>query len=550
MSRIRTLLLAAVVIALAGLAVGTTSARAGVWEEFVCDGASSAGSADGWQGSPLNSTTAGAVSTACDGNTPPTAKLTAPVPDGTVPSGATETITWTPPSGSELAGGFLDFGYSELGQYGEATLWAGSMSASDVVLQYPCEAANTANDCPDGNLDLALPANTGGSVIVQAACTAPAGSSCPVGYDGTVATASGGDGVFDLQSDATPTGTAFSGSALGTVAGTGTLQFTAGEASGPGIYNVTVAIDGTAVYDSTPDTNAGACVPAGKDTTNGALEFNSAQPCPLSETVNATVPTAATANGVHALTVTVTDAAGNTATVLSEPITIANPVATPPTTTPPVAPTAPARTKKAKLRRLDEKLVVGWDARQPRTRLKSLRFARHAKLPAGAQLAVSCTPRRDCPKFRLTRVKRKHAARLLRELTGAHFRTGAALQLMITAPHRRAERVVFDVIGKHRTPVAHVYYGKAKPTATKTKTKGTKTRTKRPKTGASRSADGRRALATATARRAAAAAADRGGADAAAGALRAAGGGRAGAAGADRRRPRVTAGARRAGGRR
>src|SRR6202035_948117 len=91
--------------------------------------------------------------------------------------------------------------------------------------------------------------------------------------------------------------------------------FTASEsAPGPGIYTVTVSVDGHALSTTTPDTNGGKCASVGRDA-SGVPEYTAQEPCPLSEQVNIPINTTALSDGHHELTVSVADAAGVTATV-------------------------------------------------------------------------------------------------------------------------------------------------------------------------------------------------------------------------------------------
>jgi hypothetical protein len=129
---------------------------------------------------------------------------------------------------------------------------------------------------------------------------------------------------IELNSNATPTATAFSGSLLSPDAhGTADLAFTASDPGGPGIYQVTVEIDGNPVYRGTPDSNQGDCTSIGSDP-NGYPEFLYAQPCKQTETVDIPVDTSALADGEHDLKVIVTDVAQDSSTVLDQTITTLN----------------------------------------------------------------------------------------------------------------------------------------------------------------------------------------------------------------------------------
>ena len=134
---------------------------------------------------------------------------------------------------------------------------------------------------------------------------------------------------IELNDGSTPQGASFSGTLLDTPAtGTADLNFTASEAApGPGIYTVTVSVDGHALSTTTPDTNGGKCASVGRDA-NGVPEYTAQEPCPLSEQVNIPINTTSLADGHHELTVSITDAAGVTATVYDGTITTQNAPAT------------------------------------------------------------------------------------------------------------------------------------------------------------------------------------------------------------------------------
>jgi len=129
---------------------------------------------------------------------------------------------------------------------------------------------------------------------------------------------------IELQNDATPTASGFSGSLLSPDAhGTAGLAFTAADPNGPGIYTVTVLIDGNPVYQGVPDTNQGQCASIGTDP-SGYPEFLYAQPCQQTETVDLPIDTSGLADGEHDLKVIVTDAGGDSSTVLDQTITTQN----------------------------------------------------------------------------------------------------------------------------------------------------------------------------------------------------------------------------------
>lgn len=179
-------------------------------------------------------------------------------------------------------------------------------------------------------------------------CASPPteGSPCAAGLDAELDITSA---KIVLRNESTPTGTGFAGSLLNDPAsGKAGLTFNAQDKNGPGVYRVSVQVDGQVLSSATPNVNEGKCVAYG--TYYGALNFHYRQPCPQETAVSVEIPTSAIADGEHQLKVEVEDAAGNTATVYSSAITIANDpvspvspeVPTTPITIPPaISPAAP-----------------------------------------------------------------------------------------------------------------------------------------------------------------------------------------------------------------
>jgi len=116
---------------------------------------------------------------------------------------------------------------------------------------------------------------------------------------------------IELSPSAVPAVSTIGGSVStgGPVHGTQSVSFTASDEGGPGVYQVTVAVDGNVIYQGTPNPNGGMCAPIG--IFKGSPEFYSVQPCPLSAPVSVPVHTGTLADGIHALTVTASDAAGD-----------------------------------------------------------------------------------------------------------------------------------------------------------------------------------------------------------------------------------------------
>jgi hypothetical protein len=153
----------------------------------------------------------------------------------------------------------------------------------------------------------------------------PGGYDCPGSQGGSseaVAEITSAD--FVIASSTSPAAGGFAGSLLDLGAhGLADLQFTATDPGGPGVYTVTLKVDGSDVYSGTPDGNGGACAAIGTYA-DGSWEFESREPCRQSETVDVPVDTTRLADGTHTLKVIVTDAAQNSSVVYSNTITTAN----------------------------------------------------------------------------------------------------------------------------------------------------------------------------------------------------------------------------------
>jgi hypothetical protein len=416
------------------------SASAGQWVQVSCVNPNgSASNGEGWTSAVAGPYATGATAvTVCSTGSPLSAQLSYIF--GTPPSfGSTSTITYTPPAGSSLAGGSADV---SLAAYASGTSSAPAYSFAQVA----SPATNTLKVCADGQCDgngqfsgtVDLPADTGGVFIAEVGCSdlVQTTDACSEGeQDNEYAEAEVVSADFLLSTEAAPQASNFSGSVLQPRAsGTASLVFDATDPagastdapSGPGIYRVTVLVDGTPVWSATPNDNSGACVPVGTDPASGALMFDQQQPCPPSETVDVPVPTATLADGRHRLTVSVEDAAGNSATVLDQEISTLNPQLTP----------APRGGRAVRAR-----FTISWSWRGARTTLRSIAARR---LPAHASASVRCAGPR-CPRLPGAAAGARAVKRLLRRLAGRRFRDGDRLTITVAAPGLRTERVILGI---------------------------------------------------------------------------------------------------------
>lgn len=308
------------------------AAYAGVWMQTSCANPDqSAASSEGWTGGSTGTPSRGSTNnTNCDPSNPMYAGLGNGSP---APSGSGQYLQYTPPAGSRLVGGSLLAGLSADG-YGEQAVGAAAMitpafqyDATNVFLQ--CVAA--LYQCQNGTFNyfgvVDIPANRGGNLYLSASCIGQtAAKNCSMGGSHNAwALVSVFYARLLLSADSPPTATEFGGSLLSDGAhGTANLSFTASDTGGPGIHNVTVAIDGTTIYDDTPNTNAGKCAAVGTDAASGALMFASQQPCPQVQRVVVPVSTTRLTDGEHEVTVKLRTAAGNASTVLVQTITTTN----------------------------------------------------------------------------------------------------------------------------------------------------------------------------------------------------------------------------------
>jgi hypothetical protein len=128
-----------------------------------------------------------------------------------------------------------------------------------------------------------------------------------------------------LEQTSGPTSSNVSGqlATAATLAGTTDLAFSASD-PGSGVYQVAFSVDGQVVQTTPLDENEGHCKEVG-ETSDGLPAFLYVQPCLASVNADVGFDTTRVANGEHHLVVSVTDAAGNSGTVLDRNVTIDNP---------------------------------------------------------------------------------------------------------------------------------------------------------------------------------------------------------------------------------
>jgi hypothetical protein len=129
-----------------------------------------------------------------------------------------------------------------------------------------------------------------------------------------------------------------------TLRGSSDVSFDATD-PGAGVWQASFAVDGGVVQRTVLDDDGGRCREVGQ-TGDGLPAFLYVQPCSQSVGVDVPFDSTKASNGVHRLTVSVVDAAGNVAPVLDRMVTIANPP-------PPGAPNGRNASPQARL-------SVGW----------------------------------------------------------------------------------------------------------------------------------------------------------------------------------------------
>jgi hypothetical protein len=237
------------------------------------------------------------------------------------------------PNGSTIAGGTLSLNlYGPEGQAYIAT--PANSYSSDVVKNCQFNLPCMENGPIGGPFVGTVPIDHlgGTNLYAEAECLGPGQpgeptESCPTdgGGNGVNAQAAIYAADIELENSSTPAGTNFAGSLLQSNAtGTADLTFTARDPEGPGVYRVIVDVDGSAVYQGTPESNGGRCASIG-EYASGVSEFLYPQPCKREVAVDVPVETTKLANGSHQLKVIVQDAAGNPSTVYAGTISVDNP---------------------------------------------------------------------------------------------------------------------------------------------------------------------------------------------------------------------------------
>jgi hypothetical protein len=323
--------LAATAAGQAVIATPTALGASGDWMIVSCvNPDNSAAPSYGWTGSSNAGGFGSNASPSCSPGNPMTAYLSAA--GGSVPVGAYEELTYTPPAGAALAGGSIaveEWGGStpSYNASPNAIVYSPNPSYDSTDVQSQCAIGLGCSSA--GPMVVGIPANAGGTVTVQAQCGGDPAYTCNTGtQNGNYSQINVLWANLLLSDQATgPGGSNFSGSVLGTAQapahGDASLNFQATD-GGAGVYRVTILVDGSTTYSATPDTNSGSCVSVGTDASSGSWMFDSSQPCKKSESVGLTIDTTAFKDGQHDLKVLVENAAQQTTIALDTQVVTAN----------------------------------------------------------------------------------------------------------------------------------------------------------------------------------------------------------------------------------
>jgi hypothetical protein len=167
-------------------------------------------------------------------------------------------------------------------------------------------------------------------LYMNASCSGESGFICAEGKsdaNGYAAVAYLYAADLTLEQSEGPTASNVSGelASAQTLSGTSRVTFSASD-PGSGVYEAVFSVDGQVVQSTVVDEDGGRCRNVGQ-TTDGLPAFVYVQPCPASVSADVGFDTTRVSNGEHHVVVSVIDAAGNAATVLSRNVTIDNPPA-------------------------------------------------------------------------------------------------------------------------------------------------------------------------------------------------------------------------------
>jgi hypothetical protein len=161
------------------------------------------------------------------------------------------------------------------------------------------------------------------SIYVNASCGGAQGASCPAVSSPYMAEAQLLAADITLEDSAPPSASAVGGSLTGSTVlqGPQNILITASD-PGPGVYEAIFQVDGKTVSSSVLSSNGGRCENVG-ETSSAIPSFLFLQPCPAQvNSVDMPFEPGVVPEGPHDLRVLVSDAAGNTTTILDHQVII------------------------------------------------------------------------------------------------------------------------------------------------------------------------------------------------------------------------------------
>jgi hypothetical protein len=335
-ARLSAVAVAACAAILAG-GVSTPSALAGQYHVYSCRTPSGeVAPVDGWSDAVATSGRADdyAANTCAEGGA-----LIAALGDQSAHIANVDRATWsfeTPLGDSLVAATLWRAGYVHGGSAERATydLWIAGPEAADVfdecLFSLGCaDLGEPGVPISSANRMVVSSPNLGPHLYVNAGCETglPQGE-CQGGFgdpNGYAAVVYLYAADLVIEQTASPTSSNVSGelASAPTLAGTSDVAFSASD-PGSGVYQAVFSVDGQVVQTTPLDEDGGRCKNVG-ETTDGLPAFLYLQPCLQAVSVDVPFDTTRLANGAHHLVVSVTDAAGNSATVLDRNVTVDNP---------------------------------------------------------------------------------------------------------------------------------------------------------------------------------------------------------------------------------
>lgn len=322
--------------ALLALTVPAAVAHAGRYHVYSCRMPSGQSApVDGWSGSlaPGGAFDDYTLNSCAEGGA-----LVAALGDQTIHGAEVDRATWAfaSPEGTSLSGAALwraGYMHGHAGETATYQLWMTgtneNVAFDECVFTLGCEQEGTLAAPQSPQNHLAVPVGSlGARLFVNANCGVVPGHVCESNKGDANAFAAA---IYLFAADLTledndpPHATTASGdlATAPVVQGQSDLAFEATD-SGSGVYEALFSVDGQVVQRTVLNSNGGRCKDVGQ-TTDGLAAFLYVRPCAPRVNTDVAFDTTKVANGGHRVIVSVIDAAGNSAPVLDQNVTIANP---------------------------------------------------------------------------------------------------------------------------------------------------------------------------------------------------------------------------------